>query len=113
MHHSAQLIKDNDCKGLGSFSEEALESNNKDLRRFMETYSRKFSGQRQLTDVLTRALERSDPFIQWTIHSYKKQVACSLCNSDGHTRRSCKWNTVEPTTEDSYDNLFEDLTSSE
>ena len=57
LHHSAELMKDNDCRGLGSLSEEALESNNNDLRIFMESFSRKFSGEYQLRDVLLRALE--------------------------------------------------------
>ena len=97
LHHSAELMKDNSNRGLGTLSEEALESNNKDLRRFMETLSRKFSGKLQLSDVITRALERSNPLIQDIILSFKKPLYCTLCHRDDHMRRSCTWKHVSPT----------------
>jgi hypothetical protein len=64
LHHSADLIERNNCVSLGALSEEALESNNKYIRRFNETHARKTSPEHQLTDCMSRTLERSDPFIR-------------------------------------------------
>ena len=63
IHHSGDLIAMNGGKGLGSLSEEALEANNKFIRRFLEQFSRKTSPDLQLEDCLARLLERSDPYI--------------------------------------------------
>uniref|UniRef100_A0A6P7GKW0 Uncharacterized protein LOC114338051 n=1 Tax=Diabrotica virgifera virgifera TaxID=50390 RepID=A0A6P7GKW0_DIAVI len=48
---------------VGMFSEEALESRNKDFRKFREAYSRKFSREDTMNDVFYRLLLSSDPLI--------------------------------------------------
>ena len=53
----------NEGRGLGDLSEEALEANNKYVRRYLELLSRKASLNQQLEDVMGRLLERSDPFV--------------------------------------------------
>ena len=63
LHHSYELVERNDGYGLGSLSEEALESTNKHIRRYLETLSRKTSPVDQMSDVMNRLLERSDPFV--------------------------------------------------
>ena len=63
LHHSAELIAINDSWSIGELSEEALEANNKYIRRYLETLSRKTSSVDQLTDVHNGLLERSDPYI--------------------------------------------------
>ena len=37
-NHSAELVTDNNCQSLVSLSEEALESNNKELRDIMNCF---------------------------------------------------------------------------
>ena len=54
-------MEENGLRGLGELSEEALEANNKDIRIFMEIYSRKISVYLQLEDTLGRCLEWSYP----------------------------------------------------
>ena len=89
LHHSAELIGMNNETGLGEWSEEALEANNKFIRRFAETRSRKFSANAQLTDVIGLLIERSCPFtleMQQMIRPAKE--ACLTCGSKKHTTRS-------------------------
>ena len=45
-------MEENGSRGLGELSEEALEANNKDMRVFMESYSRKTSAYQQSEDTL-------------------------------------------------------------
>ena len=87
LHHSCQLIKLNDNCGLGSLSEEGLEANNKFIRRYLELLSRKCSPQEQLTDVMSRLLERSDPYVLHCQRKYRPQVLCLTCGSVKHTTR--------------------------
>ena len=61
--HADQFMEKNSSRGLGELLEEALEANNKDMRVFMESYSRKTSAYPQLKDTLGRCLEWSDPQI--------------------------------------------------
>ena len=63
LHHSLELIMLNEGRGLGDLSEEALEANNKYVRRYSELLSRKASLNQHLEDVMERLLERSDPFV--------------------------------------------------
>ena len=63
LHHSPELISLHDGYGLGSLSEECLEANNKDIRNYIQFLSRKRDPVDQLTDVMVRLLERSDPAI--------------------------------------------------
>ena len=87
LHHSCQLIKLNDNCGLGSLSEEGLEANNKCIRRYLELLSRKSSPQEQLTDVMGRLLERSDPYVLNRQRKYRPQILCLTCGSVKHTTR--------------------------
>ena len=88
VHHSPELMQMNDCYSLGSLSEEGLESNNKDIRNFLLTHSRKMSHQLQLTDVMHRLLERSFPEIADIVSLQRFQKRCKECGSTDHTIRS-------------------------
>ena len=69
---SAELISLNDGYGLGALSEECLESNNKDIRNFLEfPGSRKTEPLLQLNDVMAGILERSDPRIFTIAQTYQ------------------------------------------
>ena len=63
IHHAAELIALNDGYGLGSLSEEWLETANKHIRHFLETHARKTSPEDQMVDVMSRLLERSHPYV--------------------------------------------------
>ena len=62
VHHSPELIQNNEGYSLGALSE-GLEGNNKDIRNYLERFCRKTSIINQVTDVMNRLLERSDPRI--------------------------------------------------
>ena len=88
IHHSGDLIAMNGGKGLGSLSEEALEANNKFIRRFLEQFSRKTSPDLQLEDCLARLLERSDPYIlERKLNFRPNGKGCSECGSRKHSSR--------------------------
>lgn len=107
IHHSAELIELNGGYGLGSLSEECLESNNKDIRNFLQFLCRKCSPLDQLTDVMSRLLERSDPKILEYINKVHPKKACTECGSDEHTIRSHARKTSSPLRW--YDSLVDDL----
>ena len=88
IHHAPELILLNDGYSLGALSEEGLEGNNKDIRNYLETHSRKTSVTDQITDVMHRLLERSDPAIIVIIQQQRKQKKCAVCGSVDHTIRS-------------------------
>ena len=88
IHHSAELIEYNSGYGLGSLSEECLESNNKDVRNYLQFLARKCSPGDQLADVLCRLLERSDPVIQEQMRLKRPKKSCTACNGKDHTIRS-------------------------
>ena len=88
LHHSADLIAINDGYGLGDLSEEALEANNKYIRKFAEFRARKTSSEDQLTDVLGRLIERSDPFIVHKKMQFRsKRTPCDECGSTAHSTK--------------------------
>ena len=64
LSHSADLMEIYGGRGLGDLSEEALESNNKWIRNFACSRARKTSAENQLSDVMARMLEKSDPYQQ-------------------------------------------------
>ena len=82
--HSAALIDANDSTGLGVFSEEPLEHNNKNLRKYRESLARKTTQSANLSDVLTRLWIKSDPIIR----CHCQVVHCSFCGKE-HNVRSC------------------------
>ena len=87
LHHSSELISLNDGYALGALSEEGLEATNKFIRRYLELLSRKTSPVDQLTDVMSRLLERSHPSITSNtclIKKPKKSIICLHCDSKDH-----------------------------
>lgn len=61
--HGADIIEKNDIVPIGTLSEEASESRNKDFRRFREHHSRKKSRQDSNQDILNMLVVSSDPFL--------------------------------------------------
>lgn len=61
LHHSVELIGLNNGYDLENMYEECLEANNKDIRNYLQFLSRKISPVDQLTVVMSRLLEHSDP----------------------------------------------------
>ena len=88
LHHSVELIGLNDGHGLGALSEECLEANNKDIRNYLQFLSRKISPIAQLTDVMSRLLERSDPVISQLSARVHRKKYCTECGATDHTIRS-------------------------
>ena len=88
LHHSVELISLNDGHGLGGLSEECLEANNKDIRNYLQFLSRKISPIAQLTDVMCRLLERSDPVICQLSARIQHPKYCTECGATDHTIRS-------------------------
>ena len=107
IQHSAELIGMNGHYGLGSLSEEGLEATNKDVKFFIRERSRKCSPIDQLTDVMARLLERSDPFIRDIILKCHAPLSCTECGSTEHTIRSHSRRTSLPKC--SYDTYVEEL----
>ena len=93
IQHSTELIQLNSGYGLGAYSEEGLEANNKDNRNFLLTQSRKTSPIEQLFDVIHRLLERSDPLTNNRVRNDTNKKLCSVCGSKDHTIRSHGQNT--------------------
>ena len=91
LHHSVELIHLNGGWSLGSLSEEALESNNKFCRRYMEQFARTSSPTLQLTDAMTRVLERSDPSIQRHQQNIRKRLKCGTCGMRHKTSNHTKY----------------------
>ena len=90
IQHSAELIEMNEGRSLGGYSEEGLEANNKDIRRFLENRSRKCDANMQLEDVHNRILERSDPYLIYVASRFTQNKFCRECGSSGHPIRSHK-----------------------
>ena len=88
IHLSTELISINGSYALGSMSEDCLEANNKDTRLFLQYLSRKYEPVKQLTDVMARLLERSNPDVYTQMHNYNAKKHCSECGSAEHTIRS-------------------------
>ena len=87
LQHSSELIEMNDDRGLGGYSEEGLEANNKNVRHFLEHLSRKSDSNQQLADFHHRILERSDPYLIFLTSKYRQTKQCSLCKQSDHTIR--------------------------
>ena len=88
LHHSLELISLNDGYGLKNLSEECLEANNKDIRNYLQFLSRKTCPIDQLTDVMSRLLEHSDPLITYSVTQCQPQKYCTVCAATDHTIRS-------------------------
>ena len=81
--HSAALIDANDSTGLGVCSEEPLEHNNKNLRKYRRAWQKTFQSA-NLSDVLTSLWIRSDLIIR----CHRQVVNYSFCG-EKHNVRSC------------------------
>ena len=105
LHHSYDLVIQNDGYSLGALSEEALESTNKFIRRYAKLFSRKTSPLDQITDVMTRLLEKSDPYIVERRMNYRpRKRSCVECGSTKHsTKRHGEH------TQDSYDEVVDNI----
>ncbi len=101
--HSADRIRLNEGHGLGLYSEEALESMHKYVRRFKVRLARPNSLENNLRDTFKQLWVRSDPVIR----SKRRILECSLCSKEGHTRRSCPDKKVRE--KSSYDELVEEF----
>ena len=86
LSHSHELIDANKNCGLGKFSEQGLENNNKFLRFFRKTLSRKCSQEDNLTDCFSRLWLQSDPIIRV---SGRKVKLCKHCKEATHFSLSC------------------------
>ena len=83
--HSWELIKENNAKGLGEYTEGPLENNNKFLRFNRQFLARKLSQKANLTDCLSRAWNISDPLVR----AIGPSKACSRCEKTDHFTVSC------------------------
>ena len=79
LHHSPEVITANDEYALGALSEEGLEATIKYIKRFLELLSRKTSPVDQMTDVISRLLERSHPAITSNTCLIKKRKRKAIC----------------------------------
>ena len=74
--HSTELIRDcNDGFGMKDFSEEAVESSNKLIRRYREHLARKNSFTVNIRDIFVRLLSHSDP----VLNIFRYFVTCTHC----------------------------------
>ena len=109
LHHSLELIEANNGWSIGVLSEEALESNNKFVRRYLERFSRKTSPIQQLTDTMSRLLERSDPEVLHLQRKTKKRVCCNTCGMKHLTDNHKNYLTRKIDIKNSFDELFSKL----
>ena len=85
--HTWELIDLNGGFGLGSYSEEGLESCNKLLRKIRISLSRKATKESNQTDCMRRLWFRSDPEVNKIRHD--SLPICKQCNTRGHGTRYC------------------------
>ena len=89
---------------MDALSEEALESTNKFIRRYAELFSRKTSPLDQITDVMTRLLEKSDPYIVQRGMNYRpRKRSCVECGSTKHSTKQHEH------IQDSYDEVVDNI----
>ena len=83
--HGWELIMANNSRGLGEYTEQGLENNNKFLRFYRQHLARKNSQSHNLDDCLTRLWLKLDPKIRATAPKPK----CNRCTTHGHHTISC------------------------
>ena len=108
MHHSAELIYINNGWSIGTLSEEPLESNNKFVRRYLQQYSRTTSPVLQLTDTLTRLLERSHPEVIEHQAKFHNKNLCAICSGRHKTENHESSAVQNSTCLDMFDSLVSD-----
>ena len=96
LHHSEKLIFLNGGWALGILSEEAIESNNKFVRMYLNQYARTSSPILQLTDAMSRLLERSDTDIQQHQREIRNQIKCDVCRMKHKTKNHEKFPPLFP-----------------
>ena len=84
--HSAELVEENDCRGLHNFTESGLEANNKFLRQYRINKARKTNQFDNLTDCINRLWDKSDPNAMKAM----ERLTCKHCKGLGHTIRGCE-----------------------
>ena len=104
-----ELIEANNGWSIGVLSEEALESNNEFVRRYLERFSRKTSPIQQLTDTMSRLLERSDPEVLYLQRKMKKRIVCNICGLTHLTDNHKNFLGRKTVIENSFDELFSKL----
>ena len=81
--HSAELVANNLCMGIGHLSEEGLEACHKIIRRFRSSWTLQTSDQANLKDLIKKLWLSSDPLF----YSYRRVLECPKCGSKGHKRK--------------------------
>ena len=84
VHHSPELIQNNEGYSLGALSEEGLEGNNKDIRNYLERFCRKTSIINQVTDVMK---DQIPEFLKKIIKQWSPK-RCTEYGSMDHNIRS-------------------------
>ena len=74
MIHGASVIK-NSLLAIGQLSEEAAEANNKNVKQFRLSYTRKMSREITNKDLFNRLLLQLDPFISNLRESPKTKIS--------------------------------------
>ena len=101
--HSTELIRDcNNGFGMKEFSEEAVESCNKLIRKYREHLSRKNSFSLNTKDIFVRLSSQSDP----VLITFRHHVVCKTCGELNHI---CKINCKTSISQTEQDELFNSL----
>ena len=77
----AQLIRMNGGWSIGELSEEPLEAN-KFVRRYLNQFARTTAPIEQLTDVMNRLNERSNPEVVHRQKQLQKLLICDICGEN-------------------------------
>ena len=81
--HSAELVKNNSCLGVGHLSEEGLEAQHKIIRKFRASWTLQSSDDANLKDLIKKMFLISDPLF----YSFRRTIKCSKCGLLGHNRK--------------------------
>lgn len=74
--HGHSIIE-NSVLPIGQMSEDAQEARNKDIKKYLESFSRKSSRENTMSDIFHRLLPSSDPLIS-SLHKIKPKVGPGL-----------------------------------
>ena len=81
--HSAELIRNNACLGVGHLSEEGLEAQHKIIRKFRASWTLQTSDDANLKDLIRKLFLISDPLF----YSFRRVIKCPKCGLMGHQRK--------------------------
>ena len=107
--HGAEVIKDNDCRGLKNQSEEGSEASHKTVKHLRDKAARKISIPANLSDVFDHCWIDTD----FTVRSNDRTGTCSHCNTEGHFTISCPKKKPKETTNNPDDEILARLTLEE